>query len=118
MVSVLRLQIGRAERDLALLPSKYPTLATYSFRPAAILPVAPVPEVPFVVKIANAIFPVIRPLIKSHVIDTPVLARGMIEAALKGASGAIKGWDGKGKAGNENVFANEDIKALAGKTTQ
>ena len=55
---------------------------------------------------------------KAYVIDASVLARGMIEAALKGASGEIKGWEGKGQAGNEGVFANEEIKALAGKATR
>ncbi|MCJ1238653.1 hypothetical protein MMC14_006644 [Varicellaria rhodocarpa] len=109
---------GRAERDLALLPSEYQSLATYSFRPAAILPSAPIPEAPRTQKILTTIVPVLRPFMKAYVIDASVLARGMIEAALKGASGEIKGWEGKGQAGNEGVFANEEIKALAGKATR
>jgi hypothetical protein len=54
-----------------------------------------------------------RRLAPSYVINTDILARGMIEAALKGSSGSIEGWDGKGKVGNVGVFDNEEIKKLA-----
>ena len=56
----------------------------------------------------------VRPLLKKQSIDTATLARGMIEAAVKGSSGMIPGWEGKGRVGNEGVFDNEEIKALAG----
>lgn len=45
-----------------------------------------------------------------------MLARAMIEAALRGGNGSIEGWEGKGKVGNEGVFENADIKRLAEET--
>ncbi|BGP31320.1 hypothetical protein JCM10296v2_003084 [Rhodotorula toruloides] len=107
---------GDAERQLAQLPAQgYPSLATYSFRPAGILSSSPDPEAslaynrPFLqsaVRTLGRVFP-------AMVTDAPVLARAMIEAALRGGNGSIEGWEGKGKVGNEGVFENADIKRLA-----
>ncbi|BGP23961.1 nucleoside-diphosphate-sugar epimerase [Rhodotorula toruloides] len=107
---------GDAERQLAQLPSEgNPSLATYSFRPAGILSSSPDPNAaiaanrPFIqsaARILGRFFP-------SMVTDAPVLARAMIEAALRGGSGSVEGWEGKGKVGNEGVFENADIKRLA-----
>lgn len=107
------LLLGRAEKSLALLRDTTPTLATYSFRPAGIVPIHPVPEAGTMQKVANCLVPVLKPFFGSYLINTDVLATGMIEAAINGASGEIKGWPGKGLVGNEGVFSNEEIKELA-----
>lgn len=106
---------GKAERVLAELPSQgYPTLAVYSFRPAGIVPIHPVPEAPWfyrppllsVIKGLGALYP-------PMVIKTNVLAQGMLAAVLKGGQGDVPGWPGKGAVGNDGVFDNEEIKKLA-----
>ncbi|GAA6057432.1 hypothetical protein JCM3770_002461 [Rhodotorula araucariae] len=106
---------GKAEKLLAELPSQgYPSLAVYSFRPAGIIPIHPVPEAPFfyrppflsLMKGLGALYP-------PAVIKTDVLGRGMLETVLKGAAGTLPGWPGKGAVGNEGVFDNEEIKKLA-----
>lgn len=106
--------VGRAEAQLALLQHELPNLAVYSFRPAGILPIHPTPDAKSLQKFANVVGPWIGRVSKSLVIYTDVLARGMINAALKGASGTIEGWEGKGKVGNEGVFDNLEIRRLAG----
>ncbi|BGO90847.1 hypothetical protein NBRC10512_003343 [Rhodotorula toruloides] len=107
---------GDAERQLAQLPSQgYPSLATYSFRPAGILSSDPDSNAslaynrPFL----QSAFRTLGRVFPSIVTDSPVLAQAMIEAALRGGSGSIEGWEGKGKVGNEGVFENADIKRLA-----
>lgn len=61
----------------------------------------------------QSIFRPVGRLFPSIVTDAPVLARAMIEAALRGGSGSIAGWEGKGQVGNEGVFENAEIKQLA-----
>ncbi|CEQ40598.1 SPOSA6832_02220, partial [Sporobolomyces salmonicolor] len=107
---------GRAEKDLALLPaSGYPSLAVYNFRPAGIVPIHPVPEAPALYR-----SPILLGLIKGlgllsakWTVRTDELAKGMIEVCMKGASGEVPGWAGKGKVGNDGVFDNLEIKMLA-----
>lgn len=89
-------------------------LAVYCFRPAGILPIEPIPEVSStIVKLTVKILPFIQFIYPSFVIDTKTLARGMIEAIVKGGEGKIRGWEGKGEKGDKNVFNNEEIKKLA-----
>lgn len=109
---------GRAERDLAALPisdSTFSSLAPYSFRPAGIVPVAPIPEASYLYRnpILSGLVRAVGFVAPSLVISTPELAKGLIEVALKGGSGSIGGWPGKGAVGNEGVFENEEIKRLA-----
>ncbi|GAA5902897.1 hypothetical protein JCM6882_009155 [Rhodosporidiobolus microsporus] len=106
---------GKAERTLASLPTTgFPSLAPFSFRPGGILPVQPVPEAPWFYRFPfSAVLSGLNVVAPSHMIKTDVLARGMIEACLKGSSGRIEGWPGKGESGNEGVFANQEIKRLA-----
>lgn len=107
---------GRAEAALAALRS-LPTLTTYSFRPAGIVPVAPVPESGFLQRVIGPpLFAVMGVLSPGLLIKTDVLATGMIEAVLRGASGEIAGWEGKGARGDRGVFENDEIKRLAEET--
>ncbi|GAA5960026.1 hypothetical protein JCM21900_004026 [Sporobolomyces salmonicolor] len=107
---------GRAEKDLALLPtSGYPSLAVYNFRPGGIVPIHPVPEAPALYR-----SPILLGLIKGlgllsakWTVRTDELAKGLIEVCMKGASGEVPGWAGKGKVGNDGVFDNLEIKRLA-----
>ncbi|KAI5474633.1 nucleoside-diphosphate-sugar epimerase, partial [Pseudohyphozyma bogoriensis] len=101
---------GQAEKALA---SNFPSLATYNFRPAGILPTRPIPEASFLYRCGTPIMKAIRLVAPSMVITTEQLARGMIEAALQGSTGSIPGWEGKGKPGDKGVFDNEEIKVLA-----
>ncbi|MCJ1350274.1 MAG: hypothetical protein MMC33_000255 [Icmadophila ericetorum] len=105
---------GRAEAELAALQSTLPTLAVYSFRPAAIIPIHPTPDAATLQRVGNVIGPWLGKVKKNLVIYTDVLARGMLNAAARGASGRIEGWEGKGGVGNEGVFENVEIKKLAG----
>lgn len=109
---ILFLISGRAEKEIALLPPTIP-IAPYSFRPAGIAPLHPIPDATFMNRNVRFLFPVIRRLAPSYVINTDSLTRGMIEVALKGSRGTIEGWEGKGKVGNAGVFDNEEIKKLA-----
>ena len=79
------------------------------------MPIHPIPDAPRTIRWGNAyLIPVLKPLLaKKYFINTDVLAKGMIEAALKGDSGKIEGWAGKGEVGNQGVFDNEEIKKLA-----
>lgn len=106
---------GRAEAALAALPTSSPTLpiAPYSFRPAGIAPIHPTPDAPAIYRYLNWLFPVVGALLPTAIIKTDVLARGMLEVALKGSSGAVPGWEGKGQPGNKGVFDSEEIKKLA-----
>ncbi|ORY78464.1 nucleoside-diphosphate-sugar epimerase [Leucosporidium creatinivorum] len=99
-------------QELALLPPTLP-LAPYTFRPAGIAPLHPIPDATWANRNLKFLFPLFRCVAPSYVINTDTLARGMIEAALKGSSGTIEGWEGKGKVGNAGVFDNEEIKQLA-----
>lgn len=92
-----------------------PSLAVYSFRPALIYPSAPVPEATLLVKLGNFLVPALRPLMGSYVIDTKVLADGMLQSIIAGKSGTIPGWPGKGLdgTGDSATFENEEIKKLA-----
>lgn len=66
-------------------------------------------------KSAYALIPFIRGVVDKALgaIDTDVLALGMVEAVLKGSSGVIPGWEGKGKAGDAGTFNNTEIIKLA-----
>lgn len=44
---------------------------------------------------------------------TDNLARAMIESVLRGGSGEIDGWKGKGLLGNEGAFESGEINVLA-----
>lgn len=103
---------GRAEKELASISSSLP-IAPYSFRPAGIAPIHPIPEAAFLNRAANYLFPIFRRLAPSFVINADVLARGLLEVALRGSSGEVEGWEGKGGVGNEGVFTSEEIKVLA-----
>ncbi|KAL8286791.1 hypothetical protein RQP46_004319 [Phenoliferia psychrophenolica] len=105
---------GRAEKALATLPSTLPNLATFSFRPAIIKPITPSPDDNLAKKAIYAFIPFVRPLINLvGVVETDVLAGAMIDAVLKGGSGTIPGWEGKGGLGDEETFDNEEIIRLA-----
>lgn len=97
----------------AKLMKDFPTLATYIFRPAGINPVSPIPEQTAMVRTAVKIYPLLKRIYPSFVIDSSVLANGMLESIIRGGSGKIEGWEGKGQAGDLNVFNNEEIKQLA-----
>lgn len=105
---------GRAESALASLRT-IPTLTTYSFRPAGIRPVAPVPEAGFLQRIVGGrfLFPIFSVVLPQYLISSDTLATGMIRAVVNGASGTIAGWEGKGERGDAGVFENEEIKRLA-----
>ncbi|GAA5990985.1 hypothetical protein JCM11641_007728 [Rhodosporidiobolus odoratus] len=106
---------GKAEHLLAGLPTAgHPSLAPFSFRPAGILPIHPVPDAPWFYK--GPFLPVMRGIgtvFPSTAVRTDVLAKGLIEVCLKGGTGEVKGWKGRGEVGNEGVFKNEEIKLLA-----
>ncbi|KAK4705683.1 hypothetical protein P7C70_g518, partial [Phenoliferia sp. Uapishka_3] len=104
---------GRAEAQLATLSASHPTLSTFSFRPAMILPVTPSPDDMFVKKMIFSIVRFIRPLINKYTIDANVLAQGMMEAIFRGGSGVIPGWEEKGKEGDFGAFGNLEIAKLA-----
>ncbi|GAA5822171.1 hypothetical protein JCM11251_004880 [Rhodosporidiobolus azoricus] len=110
---------GKAERTLASLPSSgAPHLAPFSFRPGGIDPIHSVPDAHFFYRPPfSVLFWGMRKFLPSLMIRTDVLAHGMIEACLRGSSGHIDGWEGKGQVGNEGVFNNEEIKRLAGSKT-
>lgn len=97
---------------MASLSSSIP-ISPYSFRPGGIAPIHPIPEAALINRVLLYTLPVIKRLMPSMVISADVLARGLIEVAVKGASGEMEGWPGKGKVGNEGVFTNEEIKQLA-----
>lgn len=103
---------GNAEKDLAGLAESLP-IAPYSFRPAGIAPINPIPEAALLNRVAMRLFPLLRMVMPSFIINTDVLARGLIEVAVNGSSGEMKGWEGKGKVGNSGVFTNEEIKLVA-----
>ncbi|GAA6004825.1 hypothetical protein JCM10207_008418 [Rhodosporidiobolus poonsookiae] len=100
---------GKAEHQLAEMPSTVPSLATYSFRPGGISPLHPAPGRPWWHSPVLGVLKVVYP---SGVIGADTLARGMIDVALRGGSGTVEGWEGKGKAGNEGAFSNVEIKRL------
>lgn len=105
---------GKAERILAELPSEgYPSLAVFSFRPAGIVPIRPNPEAQWWFGPAMAAVKGLGALYPPFAIKTDVLGRGMLEAVIKGRSGSVPGWPGKGLPGNEGVFRNEELKRLA-----
>ncbi|KAM0753475.1 nucleoside-diphosphate-sugar epimerase [Meredithblackwellia eburnea MCA 4105] len=106
---------GRAEVALADLRSTLPTLTTYSFRPAGIRPIHPVPEADWKQRVVYPkLFSLVSFFAKDLVVNTDVLAKGMLEVLLKGGSGEVEGWKGKGERGNENTFDTAEIKKLAG----
>ncbi|GAA6006320.1 uncharacterized protein JCM10292_002647 [Rhodotorula paludigena] len=105
---------GKAERILAALPSEgYPSLAVFSFRPAGIVPIRSNPEAQWWFGPAMAAVKGLGALYPPFAIKTDALGRGMLEAVIKGRSGSVPGWLGKGLPGNEGVFRNEELKRLA-----
>lgn len=122
---------GRVEKALGLLRTELP-IATYSFRPAGIHSPTPNPgpsppppslsaptnplraDGPAIYRFANFLLPVIGAITPRYVIKADVLAKGMLEAVIRGGSGSIDGWEGKGEVGNAGVFTSEEIKKLAG----
>ncbi|KAL8291632.1 hypothetical protein RQP46_001890 [Phenoliferia psychrophenolica] len=97
---------GDAERIISSLQSTLP-LATYMFRPAPVLPVTPgyYDTLSTIQKVRFYVF-------DRFVIRADVIARAMLQAVLEGGSGAIQGWEGKGKEGNEGTFGIGEMKAL------
>lgn len=94
--------------------TQYPALTSYSLRAGGIRPVQPIPDAPFIVRtLSKAILPIFSAVAPSIVNKTDVLARAMIESVLKGGSGEIEGWKGKGAVGNENTFESPEINTLA-----
>lgn len=105
---------GRTEVALANLRDTYSNLTTYSFRAGGIQPIHPVPEAPLTMRIMiRTLLPVFNVIYPSIVNRTDVLAQGMIEAVLRGGSGEIEGWKGKGLLGNQNAFESGEINMLA-----
>ncbi|KAJ3004836.1 hypothetical protein HKX48_001029 [Thoreauomyces humboldtii] len=105
---------GKAEVALANLPLAFPSLETYSFRPAGIINTQPVPDAGMMQRTLAPIAPFLGLFLKSHMISTPDLANGMIEAVVRASAGTLKTeWPSKGALGDANVFHNEEIKKLA-----
>ncbi|GAA5831834.1 hypothetical protein JCM5353_006180 [Sporobolomyces roseus] len=103
---------GRTELELAQLPS----IQSYSFRPAFIVPLTlPPPEfrsrynTPFFQSVGK----IIGSFSSTGAVGADVLAKGMIRSCLEGGSGGgVPGWPGKGKEGNQGVFENAEIRRL------
>lgn len=109
---------GKAERLLAALPSSspdYASLAPFIFRPMTILPSHPVPDGSFLYRqpLLFLLVKTIARFVPSTSISSEELAKGMIEVVVNGGRGTLEGWEGKGEAGNEGTFGNEEIKRLA-----
>ncbi len=89
---------GVAEK--ALLAAGFPRL--YIFRPAYIYPVERRKEPNFSYRLLRAIYPVFRRLLPNQVIPADVLARAMVDAAVRGE-----------RKRESMVFENRDIRAMA-----
>jgi uncharacterized protein YbjT (DUF2867 family) len=89
---------GKAEK--ALLAAGFPRL--YIFRPAYIYPVEPRKEPNLNYRLLRAIYPVFRVLFRNQVIPADVLAKAMVDVAVRG------------KRERESVvFENREIRAMA-----
>lgn len=103
---------GRTELELAQLPS----IQSYSFRPAFIVPLTlPPPEfrsrynTPFFQSVGK----IIGSFSSTGAVGADVLAKGMIRSCVEGGSGGgVPGWPGKGREGNQGVFENAEIRRL------
>ncbi|KAM0756636.1 hypothetical protein T439DRAFT_321332 [Meredithblackwellia eburnea MCA 4105] len=114
---------GEAEAALSHLATTTPTLSTYSFRPAIILPLpTSLQKPPLFLRIMHTTLhavPGMRELAdrSAGVADADVLANAMIEAVLRGSgTGGIDGWKGKGEGGDDGTFDNSEILRLGARS--
>ena len=94
----------KGEAEKALLGTGFPHV--YVFRPAYIYPVEPRKEPNFSYRVLRSIYPAFRLLFPNQVIRADDLARVMVEVAVQGSGD-----------GQNRVFENRDIKAIADSLT-